>query len=309
MDELSPIILFVYNRPDHTVRTLEALEKNLLARESTLYVFSDGAKNKSAEDAVNKVRKIIHASWRFKDIYVIERDKNWGLAKNVIDGVSTVISNHGKAIVLEDDVLFSEHTLSFFNQVLVLYEKEEKVMHVGGYIYELDRTGLPEAFFTRYVASQAWATWKRAWEYFEPNIKDLIQQFDKKKVKDFTFDNTMNFWRQMQQQKEGKVDSWAVRWYASVFLRGGLALSPNQSLIENIGHDGSGIHSGISKMFETTVRHKPIMELPIKIEESKAGYLALKHYFKHRKGNLVKRAIRFIRNRLFHRLKKRSIRS
>lgn len=297
MEELSPIVLFVYNRPDHTKRTLEALEKNMLARESTLYIFSDGAKNDMARDAVDKVRSIINGSWNFKSIHVVERDVNCGLANNVIDGVSRAISNHGKAIVLEDDVLLAEHALSYFNEALTLYENEEKIMHISGFIYELDRTNLSETFFTRYVASQAWATWGRAWNCFQEDIGAIIEQFDEKKVSDFTFDGTMNFWRQIQQQRDGKVDSWAIRWYASVFLKRGLALSPNQSLIENIGHDGSGIHSEISKMFDTAVRKEPITSFPADLEESIAGYRALKHYFRHRKGNIIKRAIRFVRNK------------
>src|SRR5690606_1234137 len=305
MDKLSPIILFVYNRPDHTRRTLQALEKSLLAQKSILYIFSDGAKNSAAKAVVNEVRTVIKSFRLFKRIHIIEREINWGLAKNVIDGVTQVIHEHGKAIVLEDDVVLSEHALSFFNRALTYYENEETVMHIGGYIYELDRTNLAETFFTRYAASQAWATWKRAWDYFEVDIDEIIRQFDKKKINDFTFDHTMNFWRQIQQQKVGKVDSWAVRWYASVFLRGGLALSPNQSLIENIVHDGTGVHSEISGMFATTIRSEPIDGFPAEVVESEEGYRSLKKYFKHRKGGLIERGVRFIRNKFLHRINNR----
>lgn len=298
MSSLSPIVLFVYSRPSHTRRTLQALEKNRLAADSELYIFSDGAKDAGAIPAVEEVRRVIREAWEFKDVHVVERTHNLGLAANVIDGVSNVIKKHKKAIVLEDDVLFSEHALAYFNDALTLYQKEEKIMHISGFIYELDRTNVPDTFFTRYVASQAWATWERAWDCFQEDIEAIIQQFDEKKISDFTFEGTMNFWRQIQQQKEKKIDSWAIRWYASVFLRGGLALSPNQSLIENIGHDGSGIHSEISKMFVTTIRNEPITCFSNKVEESKNGYLALKHYFKHRKGSIINRAIRFVRNKL-----------
>ncbi|MBE8722833.1 glycosyltransferase family protein [Sphingobacterium pedocola] len=305
MDKLSPIILFVYNRPDHTRRTLDELEKSPLAQSSILYIFSDGARNNAVKAAVDKVRAVINAPRDFKSVHIIEREVNWGLAKNVVDGVTKVIDEHGKAIVLEDDVLLSEHALPYFNRALTWYEDEETVMHIGGYIYELERTHLAEVFFTRYTASQAWATWKRAWDYFEADIDEIIRQFDKKKVNDFTFDHTMNFWRQIQQQKAGKVDSWAVRWYASVFLRGGLALSPNQSLIENIGHDGTGVHSEISEMFATTLRSEPIERFPSEVMESEEGYRALKKYFKDRKGSFAERGVRFIRNKIFHRLTNR----
>lgn len=302
MSPLSPIVLFVYSRPSHTRRTLQALEKNRLATDSELYIFSDGAKNAGAIPAVEEVRRVIREAWGFKDVHVVERTHNLGLAANVIDGVSNVIKKHKKAIVLEDDVLFSEHTLTYFNDALTLYQKEEKIMHISGFIYELNRTNLPDTFFTRYVASQAWATWEGAWDCFQEDIETIIQQFDEKKISDFTFEGTMNFWRQIQQQKVGKVDSWAVRWYASVFLRGGLALSPNQSLIENIGHDGTGVHSEISGMFATTIRREPMEQFPAEVVESEEGYRSLKKYFKHRKGGLIERGTRFIRNKLFHRI-------
>lgn len=302
MQELAPIVLFVYNRPYHTRETLQALQKNLLAQDSVLYIFSDGAKHEGAVSSVEEVRTLLREPWGFAEMHVIERPENFGLAKNVITGVSEVMRKHGKAIVLEDDVLFAKHTLRYFNEALRRYEHDDRVMHIGGFIYELNRSGLPDTFFTRYVASQAWATWARAWNFLEEDINTLIARFDDEQVKDFTFDNTMNFWRQMQQQKDGKVDSWAVRWSASVFLQNGLALSPSQSLIENIGHDGSGVHSDVSHIFDVTVRDTPVTDFPAVVEESKAGYAALKHYFKHRKGSMMERGIRFVKNKILKKI-------
>ncbi|MCL7988556.1 glycosyltransferase [Sphingobacterium sp. lm-10] len=298
MEQLSPIILFAYNRPEHTQRALEALELNDGAADSILYVFADGAKNVGAEKAVQQVRDVIKREWAFKAVHVTERDRNWGLANNVMDGVGQVMKEHGRAIVLEDDVLFARHTLQYFNEALIRYEKEEQVMHIGGFMYELDRSSLEETFVTRYVASQAWATWSRAWRYFEPNIDQIIAQFNEDKIAAFTFDHTMNFWRTILQQQKGEVDSWAVRWYASVFLKDGLAIEPSQSLIENIGHDGSGVHSGINTMFETSIRSTPITYFPTDLVENPAGYAALRYFFKHRKGNLLQRLYRFAINKL-----------
>ncbi len=298
MEQLSPIILFAYNRPEHTRRALEALQKNVGAADSILYVFADGAKHDGATQSVQQVRDVLKKAWAFKAVHIIERDRNWGLANNVMDGVGQVMKEHGRAIVLEDDVLFAPHTLQYFNEALTRYEKEEKIMHIGGFMYELDRSGLDEAFVTRYVASQAWATWSRAWQHFEPNIDQIIAQFDEAKIAAFTFDHTMNFWRTILQQQKAEVDSWAVRWYASVFLKGGLAIEPSQSLIENIGHDGSGVHSGINTMFETSIRSTPITRFPRDLTENPAGYAALRHFFKHRKGNLFQRAYRFAINKL-----------
>ncbi|MFD2598144.1 glycosyltransferase [Sphingobacterium corticis] len=298
MEENSPIILFAYNRPEHTRRALLALQENVGAADSVLYIFADGAKHAGAETAVKEVRNVIRENWLFKEVHVVERDRNWGLANNVMDGVGQVMKAHGRAIVLEDDVLFAPHTLQYFNEALTRYKNEEKIMHIGGFMYELNRAKLDETFVTRYVASQAWATWSRAWNHFQADIDQIIAQFDPQKVAAFTFDHTMNFWRTILQQQKGEVDSWAVRWYASVFLKGGLAIEPSQSLIENIGHDGSGVHSGVNTMFETSIRSMPITQFPTEIVEDPNGYVALRHFFKHRKGNLFQRAYRFAVNKL-----------
>ncbi len=104
MNSIAPVILFVYNRPDHTIRTLSALEKNKLADQTTLYIYSDAAKNEKSVQAVTEVRKIINEFWNFKEVIIVERTENWGLAANVIDGVTKVVNAHGKIIVLEDDL-------------------------------------------------------------------------------------------------------------------------------------------------------------------------------------------------------------
>ena len=102
---LAPIVLFTYNRPWHTRQTIEALQKNHLASESVIFIFSDGPKTKEDEPKVEEVRKFLKTIQGFKQIEIIEREKNWGLAKNIIDGVTKVVNEYGKVIVLEDDII------------------------------------------------------------------------------------------------------------------------------------------------------------------------------------------------------------
>ena len=304
MPDLAPIVLFVYNRPDHTRRTIEALAKNPLASESDLHIFSDGPKTTKDLPSVNAVRDILKDSKGFKNIVIHHRETNLGLARNVIGGVREIVNLHGKVIVLEDDVLLAPYALDYFNDALTKYERIPKVMHIGAYMYNIDRRALDETFFTRLSMSQAWATWKTSWDYFEEDINLLINCFDKEKIKAFTFDHTMNFWKQMLDQKKGNVDSWAIRWYASLFLNGGLSIQTTYSLLENIGHDGSGVHSSISTMFDTEVQKSKISSFPDIMEENPEGYQALKHYFKHRKGTLLDRGRRFLINK-WHRFFRR----
>lgn len=298
MQNLAPIALFVYNRPQHTERTLQFLQQNELAGKSRLFIFSDGAKTKADEEKVAEVRAIINEVDGFKSVKVIARKENAGLANSVIAGVSELIAEYGQLIVFEDDLVSSPHTLAYFNDALNRYREEEKVMHIGAYMYPLKDVNLPQTFFYRAATSWGWATWDRAWKNFEPDIDILIKQFDKKKRAAFSIDHKMNFWKQMQEFKKGKNNSWAIRWYASIFLKGGLTLNPAQSLVNNIGHDGTGVHSGINDIYNVIINPKPVTEFPDSIEENKQAFKAIKSFLTHRKGNMMIRIKRFAREKL-----------
>ncbi|MFD2284911.1 glycosyltransferase [Pedobacter petrophilus] len=298
MQNLAPIALFVYNRPQHTERTLKFLQQNELAEESRLFIFSDGAKSSHDEEKVAEVRSIIKKIDGFKSVKIFEKKENSGLANAVIAGVTKLIKEYGQVIVFEDDLVSSPHTLTYFNEALKRYRNEEKVMHIGAYMYPLKTKNLPQSFFFRAATSWGWATWERAWDYFEPDIDTLISQFDHKKKMAFSIDKTMNFWKQMQEFKKGKNNSWAIRWYASIFLKGGLTLNPSQSLVNNIGHDGTGVHSGINDIYNVAINPKPITQFPDVIEEDKTAYEVIKAFLANRKGSIAKRIKRFINEKL-----------
>lgn len=295
MQNLAPIALFVYNRPEHTRRTLTYLQKNLLADESRLYIFSDAAKTEEDKAKVEEVRQIIKEVSGFKSVKVTTRKTNLGLANSIISGVTQLVNEYGKVIVFEDDLLSSVHTLQYFNEGLTRYAKEEKVMHIGAYMYNLGNKSLPETFFFRAATSWGWATWARAWIDFEPDVDVLLKQFNKKKIDQFSIEGTMNFWKQIEGFKAGKNDSWAIRWYASIFLKGGLTLNPSTSLIHNIGNDGSGVHSNKEDMYQVQIAKKEVKQFPTEIKENTLAYLAIKHFLKNRKGTLVQRGLRFMK--------------
>jgi len=298
MQNLAPIALFVYNRPQHTQRTIKFLQQNELAAESRLYIFSDGAKTSNDDEKVAEVRAIINKTEGFKSVKVIERKENAGLANSVIAGVTQLINDYGQVIVFEDDLVTSPHTLTYFNDALNRYRNEEKVMHIGAYMYPLKSESLPQSFFYRAATSWGWATWASAWAHFEPNIDTLLNQFDAKKKSAFAIENSMNFWKQMQEFKKGKNNSWAIRWYASIFLKGGLTLNPAQSLVNNIGHDGTGVHSGINDIYNVIINPKPITQFPEIIKENEAAYQTIKNFLSNRKGNMVSRIKRFVKEKL-----------
>jgi len=239
---LAPIVLFTYNRLWHTKQTVEALQNNLYADQSELIIFSDGAKNEKDEIKVKEVREYLKTIKGFKKIEIIERDKNWGLANNIIDGVTKVVNEYGKVVVLEDDLVTSPYFLKFMNEGLKFYEDEEKVISIHGYVYPIE--GLPEIFFLRGADCWGWATWKRGWDLFEKDSKKLLEELEKRKLtKLFDFNGAYPYTALLKAQICGKIDSWAIRWYASAFLKEKLTLYPGVSLVKNIGFDENATHT------------------------------------------------------------------
>ncbi len=300
MQNLAPIALFVYNRPEHTRRTLNFLQQNELATDSRLFIFSDGPKNTKQAEKVAEVRALIKQVDGFKSVEIIQRNSNLGLANSVISGVSQLMQDFGQAIVFEDDLITSPYTLRYFNDALARYQNEEKVMHIGAYMYPLPLPGseqLPETFFFRAATSWGWATWARAWQQFNPDVEALMKQFDAEKKHQFSIEGSMNFWKQMQELKAGRNNSWAIRWYASIFLKGGLTLNPAHSLVSNIGHDGSGVHSGINEIYNVSIHPQPVKHFPELIAENAEAYNLIKAFLENRKGNLWQRGLRYLNQR------------
>jgi len=242
LNKLAPIVLFVYNRPDHTKRTIEALQKNELASESELYIYSDAPKNKEDEKQVKEVRSYIHEIDGFKKVTIIEREKNWGLADSIIDGVTKIVNEYGKIIVLEDDLVTSPCFLRFMNDALEYYEDEKRVWHISGWNYPIRRQISPKTFLWKKMNCWGWATWDDRWSFFEKNPSKFVHEFPKEKIREFDLDGVENNWQQLLDNMHKKIDTWAVFWHLTIFKHDGLCLNPVTSFIDNIGLDGSGTH-------------------------------------------------------------------
>lgn len=292
---LAPIVLFVYNRPWHTRQTVEALLKNELASESELFIFSDGPKDEKSAKEVNGVRRYIKTIDGFKKITVIEREKNCGLADNIIDGVTKIVNEYGKIIVLEDDLVTSPYFLKFMNAALELYKFDDRVISIHGYCYPID--GLPESFFLRGADCWGWGTWKRGWDLFEEDGQKLLDKLEEKKLmRLFDFNGAYRYTQMLRDQIAGKNDSWAVRWYASAFLQERLTLYPGTSLIRNIGLEGSGTHCGASNAFDVKLAQNPISVKRIDIIEKLEVRRAIENYFRSLKSSPEKKILSFIKN-------------
>lgn len=277
--ELSPILLFTYNRPQHTARTVEALKRNFLSNESRLFIFSDGAKNDIDAPLVEEVRKQIRAVSGFKSVEIIESASNKGLAQSIIDGVTSKVEEFGKVIVLEDDLITSPYFLTFMNEALDRYAHYEKIGHVHGYCYP--DLGVGDAFLIKWIGSWGWGTWARAWRYFNADGKQLLAELEQKKqTYTFDFNGTYPYTRMLRRQIRGENHSWAIRWNASLFLQDILSINAGHSLVQNIGFDGTGTHSGNKEIYTTSLCDRKLsVDIPV-VEESRAARQAYQKYYR-----------------------------
>lgn len=280
--KFAPIALFTYCRPWHTQKTVEALLANHESSETDLYIFSDAPKNEKAIEGVLNTRKYIHTITGFKNVHIIEREKNWGLANSLIDGISKIVNEYGKVIVVEDDIVASPFFLQYMNEGLELYKNDNKVASIHAYVYPTQKK-LPETFFIQGADCWGWATWKRAWDIFNSNTQELLDEIVQKKLqRKFDFDYTYPYVDMLKNQINGKVNSWAIRWYASAFLKDMYTLYPGQAMAKQIGMDGVGAtHSGKTDIYNVELRMTPISLKQIHdIKNSPEGYDAFKSFFK-----------------------------
>lgn len=268
MKNLAPIVLFAYKRPQHTLQTLQHLSNNFYANESTLFVFCDGAKkDASAEDLkeIAEVRSIVKSKLWCKEVKVIENHENKGLANSVIDGVTKVVNEHGKVIVLEDDLVSSTYFLKFMNDALNMYQTNEKVLSIGACNFFARDENTPETFFVPIPDCWGWATWKDRWQLFEEDGSKLLRQLsDKNLLNEFNLQGAYNYQQMLEDQIEGKNNSWAIRWQALAYLTGKLSLYPKYAQTHNVGFDSTATHRGdFKKIFDT----RAMLNREIRVEQ------------------------------------------
>ncbi|BAQ64483.1 glycosyltransferase [Geminocystis sp. NIES-3709] len=282
---LAPIALFVYKRPEHTRKTLEALKQCPEFTQSPVFIFSDGAKNEEDLTAVEETRQVVH-SMMGKEVKIIEASQNKGLANSIIDGVTHLVNEFEKVIVLEDDLVVSPKFLEYMNNALEQYKNENSVMQISGYMFPVSELkNQNEALFLPFIYSWGWATWKRAWDKFDEKAEGWeILKTDNEMRDRFNLDNNYSFFDMINRQMSGEIDSWAIRWYWSVFKHNGYILYPPISYVTNIGFDGSGTHgSWYASLRLGRSESQPFLvsiTLPKKVEINQQKYNYVKTYMR-----------------------------
>lgn len=288
-EALAPIALFVYNRVDHTRRTVEALRRNPEASASELVVFCDGAKDEKSRATVADVRAFVRTIVGFKSVKVVEREQNLGLARSIIGGVTDTLKDAETVIVLEDDLVTSPFFLKYMNEALRLYRDDDRVASIHGYVYPITAP-LPETFFLRGADCWGWATWRRGWALFRSDGAQLLRELDERGLaRSFDLDGAYGNRRMLENQVRGKNNSWAIRWHASAYLANKLTLYPGRSLVVNIGTDDSGTHFQTgTNVFLGALTDRPIRVARTELSESQQARLLFKTYFRQIRWRLVK---------------------
>mgnify|MGYP003610336167 CR=1 FL=1 len=290
VNDLAPVVLFAFNRPTHTKKTLEALAANDLASRSRLIVYCDGPRDERDVEAVAEVCKVARESQGFLSVEVRSSDRNKGLAASIIEGVSTVCEENGRVIVMEDDLVTSSAFLSFMNQALDRYEHEPAVWHISGWNYPIDLDDLCDAYFLRVMNCWGWATWHGRWQYYRKDTDALLKSFTRSDIQRFSLNGAGDFWRQVELNASGHINTWAIYWYATIFQRGGLCLNPAASYVLNIGHDGSGTHGSRSRgLYDSTLCETRNPCLPAEIIENPLAIQRIAAFLNALKPTLVQR--------------------
>ncbi|WP_243358651.1 glycosyltransferase [Fundidesulfovibrio terrae] len=276
-----PTAFFAYNRPEHALRALSALAANPEAVSGELFIYCDGPKTDADLDAVSATRAVVQSRPWFRRTHVVLRDTNLGLAGSITRGVDEILAVHDGVVVVEDDLVVAPSFLNFMNLGLRRYRDEKRVMQISGYRHPAPPPEKTEAYFLPLTCSWGWATWKDRWQYRDRELAGyrMLKQ-DEELIWRFNLDGTYPlYYRFIERQLRGEIDSWAIGWYLGVFMRGGLTLYPSWSLVSNVGFDGSGRHCVVEDaIFDSAVVDRMIGELPDAIEVNTEAWGSLKQY-------------------------------
>ncbi|MFM5297925.1 hypothetical protein ACET9X_03170 [Aeromonas veronii] len=288
----APVVLFVYARADHTKRTLNALAANPEAKETDLIIYADAARHDKDAAAVQAVRDVISRISGFKNVTLQLREHNVGLAQNIIEGVTHVCQQYGRVIVLEDDIVTSPAFLGFMNAALDKYQAEPKVWHISGWNYPISSEQLlPETFLWRTMNCWGWATWADRWQHFKKSPATLVENWSAADIERFNLDGAYDFWSQVTANHKGKLNTWAIFWYTTIFVHQGLCLNPTRSFVANIGNDGSGENCGAKDIYKTRLATIFHQQWPTKLTENVTVVEIIRAFYKSLKPSLLRRIL------------------
>jgi acetyltransferase-like isoleucine patch superfamily enzyme len=282
---LAPIVITAFKRAGHLRSTLEALSRNELADQSELFIFCDGPKLFATPQELEMIRQTRDVAKERKwcgQVTIFESEHNNGLVRSFLRAINFGIQRAGRVIVLEDDQETSIGFLKYMNEALEMYKDDEQVMHVSGYMYPADFRADTDTFFLNVQSCPGWGTWERAWKHYRHDASALCEEVRRHPGGVAAFDIVWSEWfNQLEKNVSSPGYSFAVRWYATCYLRKGLSLFPRQSLVRNIGIDGSGEHCQPSTIYDVTPADYVLVTRQEIVENTSIREAIGKHYEKY----------------------------
>lgn len=243
----SPICLFVYKRVETTKQMLQSLLRCPECAESELYVFMDEARNDDEASQVEAVRALFDNIRGFKAVNRYPARMNKGMARSVIDGVTTVLKQHQSIIVLEDDLVVAPDFLSFMNKALEIYKDREDIWSISGYTPNLegiDQSNGKGVFLVPRAQCWGWATWADRWETVDWEVNDYNRIAKDKRLRQRFDQGGNDLFRTLEMEHFDRIESWAVRWAYAAARQDKWTVNPMLSKVKNIGLKSSESHVG-----------------------------------------------------------------
>ena len=240
----TPVLFLVFRRPDRTRRVFEEIRR---AKPARLFVAADGPRESRPEEAelCRQTREVIRPDWPC-DLHTLFRDTNLGNRANISSAVTWFFENAEEGIVLEDDCLPHPDFFSFSSALLERYRDDRRIMHISGDNFQFGRRrGEASYYFSRYAHCWGWATWRRAWSFYDLEMSSFPRFAADRKIDGLVPNRRARryFTTVFRDAHAGRHKTWDYAWAYSVLSRGGLCAVPNANLITNIGFDEEATHT------------------------------------------------------------------
>ncbi len=295
---LAPIVIFAFNRERHLRELFDSLKRNEEFADSPLFVFLDGPRSMEESKIVDNVQKLIETELIDLNFKLIRATENQGLSNSILAGIDIVLAQYDRVIVLEDDLIVSPVFLKYCNENLDRFSSEKTIASIQGFSYPFAPNS-KGTYFLRGADCWGWATWSDRWASLERDSATLLMKMRRFNLTNiFDLNGAYPYTNLLSRQAQGKVDSWAIRWHASMFLQNRLSLYPYQSLVSNRGEDGSGTHAGNSDQHSPDPAEILPNQYPEQILESKLDSSKLSKFLRAKYGTYSKFSYRRYKRKL-----------
>ena len=274
----TPVVFLIFRRPDLTAQVFEAIRQ---AQPTKLLVVADGPRSEAEAQLCQQTRSVIdQIDWNC-EVLRNYSDVNLGCRRRVSSGLDWAFSEVEEAIILEDDCLPHPLFFDFCEELLAKYRDDERIMHVGGTnILGEWKSDFQSYHFSHYSGIWGWASWRRAWQHYDVDMK-LWQMVSKKEVAKDILQRSKNveFWAQtFQATHKQEIDTWDYQWVFAQWIQNGLGIIPEVNLISNIGFRADATHTTIENLFsrlETKKINFPLKHPPFIVQNSTIDGLIL----------------------------------